>query len=471
MNQVKEDEHYFADFTYGSFDAEHSWADPKEDEVSALYLDANFEKAFKIDDMSSVFHYGLISENGGLNSYMTGEKKSEIICSDGMLHEDDITSLPLAVSISHASEDHYLDVDFAKKVPDLDCEFCDELGCNELGVANLRSEIHSPGTSNDEVGVSESSALATQCFTDQSKNPTTDEMHDDSGSTCRYERPVEDKLGSNSLLTCDIHNILENSDDRNTVGTGSSFDHDGKKLHFSLTCVEAPCTSICTHDEFGQVSQCTEVQDFSVDDLSTDSCAGTNLVKARQRRLCRPPQRYLDGSQWVKSRFERAKKQSTSLLIDKDVGVRSQKKHYRKAHEIKASREQTNNLELDSDDEYEPDLSCFNTKKSKKKRHDRRKHSQPWTLDEVVALVDGMSQFGIGQWTAVKRSYFSSSHRTATDVRDKWRNLVKTNCKSSKGRKDDQHLRSGSQPLPKPVIERVRELAGAPVVRSRSNRG
>lgn len=73
--------------------------------------------------------------------------------------------------------------------------------------------------------------------------------------------------------------------------------------------------------------------------------------------------------------------------------------------------------ELDSDEEYEPDLSCFNTRKSKKKRHDRRKHSQPWTLDEVVALVDGMSQFGIGQWTAVKRSYFSSSHRTATDVR------------------------------------------------------
>lgn len=71
--------------------------------------------------------------------------------------------------------------------------------------------------------------------------------------------------------------------------------------------------------------------------------------------------------------------------------------------------------EHETDDEYEPVESSFNIRKSK--RNDRRKNCKPWTLDEVVALVDGMSKFGIGQWTAVKKAFFSSSRRTATDIR------------------------------------------------------
>lgn len=71
--------------------------------------------------------------------------------------------------------------------------------------------------------------------------------------------------------------------------------------------------------------------------------------------------------------------------------------------------------ELDSDEEYEPVESSFNIRNLK--RNDRRKSCKAWTLDEVVALVDGMSQFGVGQWTAVKRTFFSSSRRTATDIR------------------------------------------------------
>ena len=71
--------------------------------------------------------------------------------------------------------------------------------------------------------------------------------------------------------------------------------------------------------------------------------------------------------------------------------------------------------ELDSDEEYEPVSSGFNIRKSMK-RSDRRKNTKPWTLDEVAALINGMSQFGTGQWTSVKRAFFSSSSRTATDI-------------------------------------------------------
>ncbi|XP_057535035.1 uncharacterized protein LOC130813258 isoform X2 [Amaranthus tricolor] len=107
--------------------------------------------------------------------------------------------------------------------------------------------------------------------------------------------------------------------------------------------------------------------------------------------------------------------------------------------------------ELDSDEEYEPVSSGFNIRKSMK-RSDRRKNTKPWTLDEVAALINGMSQFGTGQWTSVKRAFFSSSSRTATDISDKWRNLVKKNIQISKAGKDDQHQWNGSQPFPKTLM-------------------
>lgn len=431
MNEVKEGDHYFANLAYGGSDAGHIWADPKEDKASALYFDANFEKAFKIDDISSVFHYELLAENGGLTSYMTDEGKGKILCSDfdGILLEDELTNLPLAVSISRASEDHYLDVDFAKKVPDLDCKFYDE-----LSVGTLRSEVNSPETSNEEVGVSESSIIAPRCFNDQFGKTTADAMHGNSGRKCWYQRPVEDNMGLKCSVTCDIQDVQETNDVRNTLEIGSSFDDDGKKTHVSFTSVKSLYGSVCTHDEVGPPpSQCTDVEDFCADDPSTDSCAETKIIRARQRRLCRPPQRYLDGSPSLNLKLHNAKKHPSSLSKDKDLGVGSLKKYHRKSVEIKASKTWASDMELDSDEEYEPVESSFNIRNLK--RNDRRKSCKAWTLDEVVALVDGMSQFGVGQWTAVKRTFFSSSRRTATDIRDKWRNLVKTNCRSSKGTK------------------------------------
>lgn len=49
---------------------------------------------------------------------------------------------------------------------------------------------------------------------------------------------------------------------------------------------------------------------------------------------------------------------------------------------------------------------------------DRRKHQRMWTLSEVMKLIDGISQFGVGKWTDIKRLLFSSSaHRTPIDLR------------------------------------------------------
>lgn len=48
----------------------------------------------------------------------------------------------------------------------------------------------------------------------------------------------------------------------------------------------------------------------------------------------------------------------------------------------------------------------------------RRKRHISWTTEEVVKLVDGVSQCGVGRWTEIKRLLFSSSsHRTSVDLK------------------------------------------------------
>lgn len=48
----------------------------------------------------------------------------------------------------------------------------------------------------------------------------------------------------------------------------------------------------------------------------------------------------------------------------------------------------------------------------------RRKHHRPWTLSEVVKLVEGVSRYGAGRWSEIKRIAFSTcSHRTPVDLK------------------------------------------------------
>ncbi|XP_077230098.1 uncharacterized protein LOC143863296 isoform X2 [Tasmannia lanceolata] len=56
----------------------------------------------------------------------------------------------------------------------------------------------------------------------------------------------------------------------------------------------------------------------------------------------------------------------------------------------------------------------------------RRKHHQAWTLCEVTKLVEGVSRYGVGRWSEIKRLAFTSySYRTSVDLKDKWRNLLR----------------------------------------------
>ncbi|XWS12130.1 hypothetical protein CRYUN_Cryun37aG0063500 [Craigia yunnanensis] len=90
----------------------------------------------------------------------------------------------------------------------------------------------------------------------------------------------------------------------------------------------------------------------------------------------------------------------------------------------------------------------------------RRKHHRAWTLSEVMKLVEGVSKYGAGRWSEIKRLAFASySYRTSVDLKDKWRNLLKASFAQTPEDKGVNSRKHPSMPIPGPILLRVRELA------------
>ncbi|KAH6833365.1 hypothetical protein C2S53_007170 [Perilla frutescens var. hirtella] len=93
----------------------------------------------------------------------------------------------------------------------------------------------------------------------------------------------------------------------------------------------------------------------------------------------------------------------------------------------------------------------------------RRKHHRLWTISEVRKLIEGVSQYGVGRWSRIKKLFFSASaHRTSVDLKDKWRNLLKASGMQEQGSQTQQGEKKRNmawRPLPKSILGRVCELA------------
>ncbi|KAJ7976940.1 Telomere repeat-binding protein 6 [Quillaja saponaria] len=68
-----------------------------------------------------------------------------------------------------------------------------------------------------------------------------------------------------------------------------------------------------------------------------------------------------------------------------------------------------------------------------------------WTPSEVIKLVDGISEYGVGRWTDIKR--------------DKWRNLLRSSFAKLSKKEVEQKQENTSRLLPNSVLHRVHELA------------
>ncbi|KAF9617442.1 hypothetical protein IFM89_036403 [Coptis chinensis] len=91
----------------------------------------------------------------------------------------------------------------------------------------------------------------------------------------------------------------------------------------------------------------------------------------------------------------------------------------------------------------------------------RRKHHRAWTLCEVIKLVEGVSKYGAGRWSEIKKVSFASyTYRTSVDLKDKWRNLLRASFAQTSSDKGTSNSRKhGSMPIPAPILLRVRQLA------------
>ncbi|KAK8952518.1 hypothetical protein KSP39_PZI004832 [Platanthera zijinensis] len=133
----------------------------------------------------------------------------------------------------------------------------------------------------------------------------------------------------------------------------------------------------------------------------------TNDSFIATKRLRKPTRRYIEETSESKSRrsYDRFK---NALLTSKERVLQARSTFYDSELQDEASDESTTS-------------NCS-----------RRKHHRQWMLSEVVKLVDGVSHYGVGRWTEIKRLLFSSSaHRTAVDLKDKWRNLLRASFADS----------------------------------------
>ncbi|KAK7267702.1 hypothetical protein RIF29_20380 [Crotalaria pallida] len=208
-----------------------------------------------------------------------------------------------------------------------------------------------------------------------------------------------------------------------------------------------------------------------------DSVKKVQPPALREKRFRKPTKRYIEEFSNMRSKEKvseaAAKTKHLSLSSCGELNTRlkalrkipgdtcSNRNNDVRLPELKICKGRPKKEKFESDKEplsSESEDECMTLKKSRSK--DRRKNQRLWTLPEVVKLVDGISEYGIGQWTNIKRFFFDSSYRTPTDIRDKWRNLLRaSSAYKSIDEEAEQNDQPSLRPLPFDVVHRVRELA------------
>ncbi|XP_047341454.1 uncharacterized protein LOC124945120 [Impatiens glandulifera] len=148
----------------------------------------------------------------------------------------------------------------------------------------------------------------------------------------------------------------------------------------------------------------------------------------------------------------------TPECIGKPLIAEAQKDQQYLVEEMSDSEEM--DIDLKQEDPSEDNFDDYSAVSSTSKGGMRRKHHRPWTLSEVIKLVDGVSDYGVGRWSEIKRFVFGSfPHRTAVDLKDKWRNLLKASFQSGGEKAIQNSRKQGSVHIPSSILLQVKDLA------------
>ncbi|KAJ4969613.1 hypothetical protein NE237_002712 [Protea cynaroides] len=347
------------------------------------------------------------------------------------------------------------------------------------------------------------------------------ELHETFSSTFGHETPVSDKgwpkhrisLGFQNLVDFENVSSLLECGVRTNENEGDLFpfcnDFSGRMYQPSTNAQGSKVRSLGRGMEKENLAARVEL----VTNSPPSGKVGVELLDLgdrdglllRRKRLRKPTRRYIEESSSLKSRYYTGKLESpTTSSSNKFLHVKSHNQHHRKGfgamplvcrqdylsgsglqvpfgvrvrrgrlkksksisgydtENIKEDRFPSRNSGSEPSAESQDEMSdeCLTTIKSGKGGM-RRKHHRLWTLSEVMKLVDGVSQYGVGRWTEIKRLLFSASaYRTSVDLKDKWRNLLRASCAQLQSKREVELGRKhASQPIPQSVLRRVSELA------------
>ncbi|CAL4933834.1 unnamed protein product [Urochloa decumbens] len=87
----------------------------------------------------------------------------------------------------------------------------------------------------------------------------------------------------------------------------------------------------------------------------------------------------------------------------------------------------------------------------------RKTNNKHWTPLEAKKLVKGLSEYGVGKWVAVKRTYFKRSFRKAVHLKDKWRDLLRA-CGIQVGSKSKVQAQKGTLRIVKGLQDEIINL-------------
>lgn len=451
--RVKKDETSVSALEDEEIEVEHLLAEPKNEHVSVdgvlSFGEENLEKCLQIEDFSCGFDYGLTSNSGGLDSNTTQEgEELQLDVLDGLLDEvEEVDDLDATNGLSNACEDFLLDIEFAEKAFKLD------YGPSEGSyLGNSSSESQSSGlsgSSNGAVGISESSTATipgSECKNGALDKTVTCQLHGGFRSKCGCQTPAEDSIHTASLdLEVRKFNDLDNDENPFIYGilsTGS-----GKRS------LESSRIDELLREKRSRKPTKRYIEEFS--DKKSRSLKGRENYSAAAKK---------DTIMKVRSRNEVHNMRRGALTVVPEEKPLRDTIQSLSQFRVRRGRpkKQAPILGLESDKEpLSSESEDDRVTKKRSKKHDRRKHQRMWTPSEVIKLVDGISEYGVGRWTDIKRLLFSTSaYRTPIDLRDKWRNLLRASGVEKPNKKGvEQKQEHTLRPLPNSLLRRVRELA------------
>lgn len=505
-------DHFLEDEVLG---VEHLLAEPK---CSNLGDDVLGFKTFSqqtfsnFEEFSTLVYGSIKTDCVAWDSDLKQSEKVKEELLDGVLGRTGAIVLGRKNTISHICEDYLLDAEFVDEVSDLNpirgpyaIDSGLENKCTVSGGRGCSDEI-------SEVAMAPVPVFQTSCQDSLLLDRMTiDELHEAFRNTFGCETTVADKQWLKHQLSFGLQNppVSSNVSEGKLISPIS--DQDSDRVCTSFTGVfNFKKRRRVQHVKRERHDNLSSLKSFSSEDRKAmfgfSELGDAENEHVASKRSRKPTRRYIDESIEQNSlRKKRRCRISYTCSSDKILRNGSYKQLCQKGFEAKPSvcrevalkgaciqvpfgepirREHMKKKvhESDcfkdsrlSDSKVDSDMESFSAKsndavsgddyitwtKTAHKDKSRRKNHIYWSISEVSKLVEGVSMYGVGRWTEIKRLLFpSSANRTSVDLKDKWRNLLRASCSQLKSSREVESKRKhGSKPIPQSILRRVRELA------------